>query len=76
MAALHASRGVRRLVLTGLGTALIAAVLASCDDSRSVVATDSAADGWKTIEYQGVQVDIPVGWTRADVDNCEFQLER
>ena len=76
MAAMHASRGVRRLVLTGLGTALVAAVLASCDDSRSVVATDSAAAGWKTIEYQGVQVDIPAGWTRADVDNCEFQFER
>ena len=76
MGPMHASGKVQRLVLTVLGTVLVAAVLASCDDSGSVVVTDSAADGWKTIEYQGVQVDIPAGWTRSDVDNCEVQFER
>jgi len=40
------------------------------------VAADPSADGWKTIEYQGVQVDIPAGWIRADMSACEFQFER
>jgi hypothetical protein len=76
MAAMHAFQKVRRLVVTALVTGLAAAALASCGDSGSDVAISSTADGWKTIEYQGVKVDIPAGWTRADMENCEFQFER
>jgi hypothetical protein len=76
MAAMHAFREVRRLVLIVWVAAFVAAALASCGDSDSGVATDSTAVGWKTIEYQGVQVDIPAAWTRADQENCEFQFER
>jgi hypothetical protein len=36
----------------------------------------STPEGWKTIVYGGVQVDIPTGWTRSDMENCEFQFER
>ena len=76
MAAMHASREVRRLVMTALGAALVASALASCRDSGSEVAIDPTADGWKTVEYQGVQVDVPAGWTHADMTSCEFQFER
>jgi hypothetical protein len=76
MAAMHARRGVRRFAVTALGAALAAATLASCGDWGSGIATDPTADGWKTVEYQGVKVDIPSGWTRADMENCEFQFER
>jgi hypothetical protein len=31
--------------------------------------------GWKTIEYDGVRVDIPAAWERADMGGCEFEFE-
>jgi hypothetical protein len=34
------------------------------------------AVGWKTVEYQGVEVEIPAGWTKADMTGCEFKFER
>jgi hypothetical protein len=41
-----------------------------------VVGDSSSQDGWKTIEYQGVRVDIPSDWGRLDPSECEFQIER
>jgi hypothetical protein len=76
MAAMHAFREFRRHVMTALVVALAAAALASCGGSGSDLAIDSTTDGWRTIEYHGVQVDIPAGWTRADMKNCEFRFER
>ena len=76
MAAMHVFERVRCLAVTALVAALAAVALASCGDSGSDVAIDSTADGWKTVEYQGVKVDIPADWTRADMENCEFQFER
>ena len=76
MATMRAFQEVQRLVMTALVTALVAAAVTSCGDSGPDVAIDPTADGWKTIEYQDVQVDIPAGWTRADMENCEFQFER
>lgn len=32
--------------------------------------------GWKTIEYDGVRVDIPATWERWDMGSCEFTFER
>src|SRR5215211_3081204 len=76
MTVMHAFREVRRLVRTALLTTLVAAALASCGEASSEGAIVSTTDGWKTVEYQGIQVDIPSGWTRADMENCEFQFER
>jgi hypothetical protein len=76
MAVMHAVQEVRGLLRTALVTALLVAALASCGGSGSDVAIDSTADGWKTIESQGLQVDIPAGWTRAAMQSCEFQFER
>ena len=80
MTVMQGSRAVRQRVVGAVGAVLVLAVLTSCagsDDSRSSVVPDaSAPDGWKTIEYRGVQVDIPTGWTRSDVENCEFPFER
>lgn len=80
MTVMQAPWAVRQRVVGAVGAALLLAVLTSCaasDDSRSVVVVDaSAPDGWKTIEYRGVRVEIPTGWTRSDVENCEFQFER
>jgi hypothetical protein len=76
MAVMHAVQEVRGLLRTALVTALLAAALASCADSGLDVVIDSTADGWKTIESQGLQVDIPAGWTRAATQSCEFQFER
>jgi hypothetical protein len=44
------------------------------DDGAEVV-DDSSRSGWKTIEFQGVRVDIPASWQRSDMDDCEFQFE-
>lgn len=37
---------------------------------------DAAPDGWQTIEYRGVRVDIPAAWVRVDRGDCEFAFER
>ena len=33
-------------------------------------------EGWKTVDYEGVQIDIPSAWERLDMSECEFQFER
>jgi|SRR4051794_4794977 len=80
MTVMQGSLAVRQRVVSAVGVALVLAVLTSCgasDDSRSALVLDaSAPDGWKTIEYRGVQVEIPEGWTRSDVADCEFPFER
>lgn len=76
MATVHPSRDVRRLALAVTALTLVAASSASCGDSHSQVATDPSAGGWKTIEYEGVRVEVPAGWTRMDMESCEFQFER
>jgi hypothetical protein len=30
-------------------------------------------DGWQTVEYRNVQVDVPADWVRVDTGKCEFQ---
>ena len=47
------------------------------DAPRSeVVGASPSREGWKTIEYEGVRVDIPSSWGRLDMSDCEFQFER
>jgi hypothetical protein len=29
-------------------------------------------DGWKTVDHDGVQVDVPADWVRPDTSGCEF----
>ncbi|MGO4256490.1 hypothetical protein [Marmoricola sp. RAF53] len=41
-----------------------------------VVAETGGDDGWKTIEYRGVRVDVPWRWRRVDMTGCEFSYER
>lgn len=42
---------------------------------RAEVVAGSPASGWKTIEYEGVRVDIPAAWERSDMSGCEFDFE-
>ena len=44
------------------------------DDGAEVVA-ESSQPGWKTIQYQGVRLDIPSAWDRSDMSGCEFDFE-
>src|SRR5258708_2065079 len=80
MTVMRGSWAVRPRVVSAVGAALTLAVVTSCgasDDSRSGVVPDvSAPEGWKTIEYGGVQVEIPTGWTRSEGEDCEFPFER
>jgi hypothetical protein len=39
------------------------------------VVAQSPQPGWKTIQYQGVRVDIPSAWKRTDMNDCEFEFE-
>ena len=75
MAALRRSR----LLLLAGGATLVAVVVfgyqAASYSGADVVSDSSAKAGWKTIEYQGIRVDIPAGWERWDLDDCEFQFE-
>jgi hypothetical protein len=46
-------------------------------DPRSEVIGDSPSRAaWKTVEYEGVRIDIPSAWERLEMDDCEFQFER
>lgn len=42
-------------------------------DAAEVV--DRPSPRWQTIEYEGVRVDIPASWHRADLGDCEFGFE-
>lgn len=43
-------------------------------DRAEVVAQDSGSNT-KTIEFQGVRVEIPARWERRDLGSCEFEFE-
>jgi hypothetical protein len=43
------------------------------DDGAEVVA--ESQPGWKTIQYQGVRLDIPSAWDRSDMSGCDFEFE-
>jgi hypothetical protein len=43
-------------------------------DQAEVVA-GTPRSGWKTIEYDAVQIDVPASWERLDVQGCEFHFE-
>lgn len=70
----------RMLGAAALFAALLIAVLVWLQDPgdpRSEVVADSPSrEGWKTVEYDGVRVDIPSAWERVDMGDCEFQFER
>jgi hypothetical protein len=46
------------------------------DPQSEVVGDSPSRAAWKTVEYDGVQVDVPSAWERVDTDDCEFQFER
>lgn len=70
------SRAARVLVLAVACAGLLAGgyLWRAARDSHADVVTASSG-GWKTIEYEGVRVDIPASWKPADTDDCEFEFE-
>lgn len=80
MTPMTASRSTRLFALAAACAALFAVVLigfeATGDPRSEVVADFPAREGWKTIEYQGVRIDIPSVWERLDMSDCEFQFEQ
>lgn len=72
------SRGARLVVLGGVLAVLIAVGsgwFATRDTGAEVVDQSADPTRWKTIEYEGVRVDIPATWERLDMGDCEFQFE-
>ena len=49
---------------------------ATTSSAAQVVDDAATPSGWKTIEYEGVQVHIPSEWRRSDRSDCEFAFER
>lgn len=41
-----------------------------------VVDEDAGREGWQTLEYDGVRLDVPGAWTRVDTSGCPFTFER
>ncbi len=75
-----ATLGARRsAAVVGLAAALVAAVAwiqaGGSSPSRAIDASPSQS-GWKTVEYEGVRVDVPAAWKRVDTGDCEFQFIR
>jgi hypothetical protein len=79
MTPMAASGRSRALLILAASAALLSAALigyqAASDSGADVVSDSSAQAGWKTIEYQGVRVDIPSAWERSDTDDCESPVE-
>ena len=77
MTLIPASRAARLLLLALACAALLVGGLVwyAGRDSHAAVVASSAPAGWKTIEYQGVRVDIPASWEATDTDDCEFKFE-
>jgi len=73
-------RCARQLAAVAAVAALLIVVFVwfrTASDPRSEVVGDSPSRAaWKTVEYEGVQIDIPSGWERLETDDCEFQFER
>jgi hypothetical protein len=42
----------------------------------STIPGSRAPDGWQTIEYSGVRVDVPGDWVRVDTKECGFEAVR
>lgn len=42
----------------------------------SSACSDPAPTGVRTIEYEGVSVEIPAAWERTDTSECDFQTVR
>jgi hypothetical protein len=68
------------LVSAAVLAALLISVLvwfrAGGNPHSEVVGDSPSRDGWKTVEYDGVRVDIPSAWERVDTGHCEFRAER
>jgi hypothetical protein len=73
-------RGARQLAALAAVAALLVVAFVwfrPASDPRSEVVGDSPSRaGWKTVEYEGVRIDIPSTWERVEMDDCEFQFER
>ena len=80
MQAVTASRVIRTLAVGAVCAAVIAVLLIwsgrTSEPQSEVVGDSPSRAGWKTIAYQGVQIDIPSAWERLDMSDCEFQGER
>jgi hypothetical protein len=76
MVLMPTSRTARVLLLVVACTGLVACgyLWHQARDSHARVVTESSG-GWKTIEYDGVRVDVPASWKPLDTDDCEFQFE-
>ncbi len=54
----------------------VVAWLLLVDRPRSHVVGDAERPGWRTVELDGVRVDVPASWERASRRGCEFRFER
>ena len=81
------SRSARLAALAAACFAVVLILVNATGDSRPAVVADSPApveassnvpvrDGWKTVAYQGVQIDIPNAWERLDMTDCELHFEQ
>ncbi|WP_433790123.1 hypothetical protein [Actinoplanes sp. CA-252034] len=58
-------------------TAAVAPVTApSAEASPSASEAPRLRDGWKTVEYRDVRVDVPADWVQPDGTGCELRFER
>ena len=75
-----AASRVRQLALALLLTAAcvmtVSWIQATGPSSPEAVGASSSSGSWKTVEYEGVRVDIPSAWERVDTSGCEFQFVR
>jgi hypothetical protein len=79
MAVMPARRSVRISLFGAAFAVLLAAgvgLYLTRHPGAEVVDDSADAAGWKTLAYEGVSVDVPSGWERLDMGDCEFRFER
>lgn len=60
------------VLLVGVPVGLVARD--SSSSTGEVVVDGAVVDGWRTVTYDGVSVDVPDAWQRLDMSSCEWEF--
>lgn len=64
--------GALAVLLVGVPVGLLARDSSSSADET--VVDGAVVDGWRTVTYDGVSIDVPDAWQRLDMSSCEWEL--
>jgi len=70
-------RGLPVVAVAVLGVLFVVCIFRLVDaDGSMVVGKSPERSGWKTIQVDGIQIDIPQDWQKSAQRGCEFHFEQ